>query len=156
MLQKFWQRVTGSAGAPAVPPAGPPRPAPVAPLDLTDADFADRILLQADSSLLVVVDFWAEWCAPCDLMSLHVARLAQMYGDRLLVAALDVDENPATAEQYQVMGLPTLLFFQGGVEVGRQVGLIAYEALTQKVDALLTTHTNNVTNDLIRSELSCE
>jgi thioredoxin 1 len=59
------------------------------------------------------------------------------YGERLLVAALDVDENPATPEHYHILGMPTLIFFRGGVEVDRQVGLLSYEELQAKVEALL-------------------
>jgi thioredoxin 1 len=63
--------------------------------------------------------------------------LATEYGDQLLVAALDAEENPLTCEQYAIMGLPTLLFFQDGVEIERQVGLLPYEELRQRVAARL-------------------
>lgn len=122
---------------PASGAARPERPqaAPLpAPLDVTDADFAERVLAHGG---LVVVDFWAEWCSPCTVMSAHVMLLAQAFGARLLVAALDVDENPETAERYQIMGLPTLLFLRDGVEVDRQVGLAPFEELRQKVETLL-------------------
>ena len=70
-------------------------------------------------------------------MSAYVAFLAGDYAGRLTVAALDVDENPATAERYGVMGLPTLLFLSNGVEVDRVVGLVPYEDLKRQVERLL-------------------
>jgi thioredoxin 1 len=70
-------------------------------------------------------------------MSAYVGFLARDYADRMLVAALDVDENPEIVGKYDVMGLPTLLFFRAGVEVDRQVGVLSYPELRQRVDLLL-------------------
>jgi thioredoxin 1 len=70
-------------------------------------------------------------------MSAYVAFLAGDYAGRLTVAALDVDETPAIAERYGVMGLPTLLFLANGVEVDRIVGLVPYEDLKRQVERLL-------------------
>ena len=102
--------------------------------DVTDLDF-DQVALQSDC--LTVVDFWAEWCQPCTIISAYTEWLARDYGAQLLVVALDVDENPVIPERYSIMGLPTLLFFRNGTEVERQVGLLSYEELRAKVDALL-------------------
>jgi thioredoxin 1 len=102
--------------------------------DVVDADF-DEVVLQ--SRQLAVVDFWAEWCQPCTIISAYTQWLGRDYGERLLVAALDVDENSEIPERYTIMGLPTLLFFRDGVEVDRQVGLLSYEELQAKVEALL-------------------
>ena len=102
--------------------------------DVTDHDF-DQVALQNDR--LTVVDFWAEWCQPCTIISAYTEWLARDYGAQLLVVALDVDENPVIPERYSIMGLPTLLFFRNGIEVERQVGLLSYEELRAKVDALL-------------------
>lgn len=102
--------------------------------DVVDDDF-DEVVLQSDR--LVVVDFWAEWCQPCTILSAYTEWLVRDYGEELLVVALDVDENPQIPERYQILGLPTLLFVRGGVEADRQVGLLTYEELQAKVDALL-------------------
>lgn len=103
-------------------------------LDVSDAEFDAKVL---QSDCLAVVDFWAEWCQPCTIISAYTAWLVRDYGTQLLVAALDVDENPEIPERYHIMGLPTLLFFRNGIEVDRQVGLLSYEELQAKVDALL-------------------
>ena len=131
----FGRKKTGSPApkgtSAALAPDAPARPLPV---DVTDATFDEVVFASAQ---LAVVDFWAEWCAPCTTMSAYVAFLAGDYAGRLTVAALDVDENPATAERYGVMGLPTLLFLSNGVEVDRVVGLVPYEDLKRQVERLL-------------------
>jgi thioredoxin len=131
MLRRF----QGLLGRPAQPPQPPPDPAQHAyPADVTDADFAARAL---SSGPLTLVDFWADWCQPCQVVSAHVEMLARSYGERLRVLALDVDENPRTAERYKVMGLPTLIFFRDGAEVERVVGAGPYESLRRLTDRLL-------------------
>lgn len=135
MFAKFLKTVGLKSAPPTLPAeARPPSTPRFAPVDVTDANFAE-LVLQSDK--LAVVDFWAEWCAPCEVVSAYISFLAAEYKDRILVAALDTEENPATPEQYNIMGLPTLLFFRNGQEVERQVGVLSYEELRQKVERLL-------------------
>ncbi|MFN8495191.1 MAG: thioredoxin [Caldilineaceae bacterium] len=135
MFGKLLKTIGLKSEPPTLPPDARPAPAPrFAPVDVTDANFAE-VVLQSDK--LAVVDFWAEWCAPCQVVSAYVGFLAAEYKERILVAALDTEENPATPEQYNIMGLPTLLFFHNGQEVERQVGVLSYEELRQKVEDLL-------------------
>lgn len=103
-------------------------------IEVTDADFSSVVL---SSSKLAVVDFWAEWCQPCQIMSAYVGFLAQEYGERILIAAMDVDENPQTPERYTIMGLPTLLLVHNGVEVDRIVGVEEYQTIKARVESLL-------------------
>ncbi|GIK72415.1 MAG: thioredoxin [Chloroflexota bacterium] len=130
MFDKLKQRF-GKANRP-VEAAEPPKPPPI--IDVTDADF-EAVVLR--SPLLTVVDFWAEWCQPCQVMSAYVGFLAREYEGRVLVAALDADEHPETPARYNVMGLPTLLLLRDGVEIDRIVGVVGYDEIKTRVERLL-------------------
>ena len=116
-------------GEESKPPAGDGRPLPV-----TDADF-ERVVLGA--SVPVLVDFWAPWCGPCWTVAPILEGLAGEVSDQALIAKLDVDANPATAQRYGVMSIPTLIYFRNGQEVERVVGAQPAHVLRQKLEALL-------------------
>jgi thioredoxin 1 len=86
---------------------------------VTDETFAGTVLA---GDRPVVVDFWAEWCPPCKTISKSLAELAEEFGERMVVATLNSDENPEATRTYGVMSLPTLLVFCRGEVVGSIVG----------------------------------
>ncbi|MDT7898767.1 MAG: hypothetical protein OXFUSZZB_000745 [Candidatus Fervidibacter sp.] len=90
-----------------------------------------------ESDIPVMVDFWAEWCVPCRMIAPIVERLAQRYAGRLKVVKLDVDANQDLAIEYQVMSIPTLLFFKNGQPVDRIIGAVGEQAIIQKIEELL-------------------
>ncbi len=104
------------------------------PVQVTSEDFAVRVL---QSALPVVVDFWAEWCGPCRRLAPVIDRLAQDYNGQLQFAKVNVDADPELAATYQVQGIPTLLLFFGGREIGRFVGYLSPEQLTRELNAAL-------------------
>lgn len=111
-----------------------PRAATARPRHVTDDDF-DAVVLGGEK--LAVVDFWAEWCIPCQIMSPHIGFLAEEYGERIVVAKLDVEENPITPVRYNILGLPTVIFFRNGEEVDRHTGMLNVEDLSERVEKLL-------------------
>ena len=95
----------------------------------TDANFGDEV-----KSGVVLVDFWATWCAPCRRIAPIVDQLAEEYNGKLTVAKVDIDENPATPSKFMVRGIPTLLLFKNGELVETVVGLESKERLAQIID----------------------
>ncbi|MBI5865740.1 MAG: thioredoxin [Planctomycetes bacterium] len=85
-----------------------------------DGNFESDVL---QSSSPVLVDFWAEWCGPCQLLGPVVDELADEYAGKLLVGKVDIDKAVRTASKFGVLSIPTLVLFKGGQEVGRVVGL---------------------------------
>jgi thioredoxin 1 len=101
-------------------------------LTFTDATF-DADVLKSD--VPVLVDFWAEWCGPCRMMTPTVDAIANDYVGRLKVGKLNVDDNGGTAMRYNVRGIPTLLLFKGGQIVAQKVGAIGKPDLQALIDA---------------------
>ena len=99
----------------------PPIPVSRRPVVVTDRTFANEVLA---SPLPVMLDCWAAWCGPCGAMAPVMDDLAATYTGRLKVAKLNVDQNPATASRYNVMSLPTLLFFRDGRVVETAAGAL--------------------------------
>ena len=87
--------------------------------EVTDQDFEGEVL---QSDLPVVVDFWAEWCAPCRAIAPIIGELAGEYADRVKIVKMNVDESPQTPGRYGVRAIPTILAFQGGQVVGQLQG----------------------------------
>ena len=100
------------------------------PYIVTDATFQAEVL---ESSIPVLVDFWAEWCGPCKAIAPTVHEIAKEYDGRLKVAQLDVDANVNTTMQFQVMGIPTLILFKDGQALERITGLISKDRLIGKL-----------------------
>jgi thioredoxin 1 len=103
------------------------------PRALTAQEF-DR--LTVESQVPVVVDFWAEWCGPCHMLAPSVDQLAREYEDRAVVGKLNADDYPEILERYGIMGIPTLLYFQGGRVVDKIVGVNPYGTLKNKLERL--------------------
>jgi thioredoxin 1 len=102
-------------------------------LPLNDADFTKEV---SESTLPVLIDFWATWCGPCQTMGPVVDSIAEEYDGKVKVMKVNVDSNPLTPSKFGVRGIPTLILFKGGEVVDRIVGAVprnTVENLIKKV-----------------------
>ena len=93
---------------------------PVEPVHVTDSDFNETVCKHS----VALIDCWAPWCGPCLALAPTIEKLAEEYAGRVLIGKLNVDENPKTAERFQIFSIPTLLVMKNGKEVDRIVGLV--------------------------------
>ncbi len=99
---------------------------------LTDANFEEKVIR---SDKLAVIDFSAEWCGPCRMVSPIIHELADEYNDRIITGEVSIDENPQITMKYKVRNIPTVLFFKNGEVVDKQVGAVpksTYKNLVEK------------------------
>lgn len=101
---------------------------------VTTTDFDTEVL---QSSVPVLVDFWAVWCGPCRAIAPHVDAISQEYVGRAKVVKVNVDEEPELALRYGIQSIPTLLFFKDGKVQDMIVGVVPKQTIVQKLEALL-------------------
>lgn len=102
---------------------------------VSDSSFEQDVL---GAGKPVLVDFWAEWCAPCRMLAPTVQAVAEHYGESATVVKLNVDDNPSTAQRYGIKGIPTLILFREGKEVERVVGATSKESITKMIEKYIT------------------
>jgi thioredoxin len=103
-------------------------------VELTVSNFEAEAL---KSQIPVLVDFWAEWCGPCKMLTPAIEVVAEEYKGRIKVGKLNVDNAPQIASRYGVTSIPTLLFIKNGNVVEQHVGMLAKKVLTAKIDQSL-------------------
>jgi len=99
---------------------------------VSDDSFEEEVL-KTDSPVLV--DFWAEWCGPCKMIAPILNEIADEYGDKVKIAKLNIDENPATPPKYGIRGIPTLMLFKDGNVEATKVGAVSKSQLTAFLDS---------------------
>lgn len=104
----------------------------MAEVTFTDANFEEKVL---KSNKLVVVDFFATWCGPCQMMAPNIEEIAGEMSD-IAIGKMNIDENEITPQKYQVMSIPTVVFFKGGEVMDKVVGYQSKEALEEKIAEL--------------------
>ena len=101
---------------------------------VTDATFKGEVL---ESSVPVLVDYWAEWCGPCKMIAPILDEVAREYTGKLKIAKLNIDDNQKTPGEYGIRGIPTLMLFKGGNVEATKVGALSKSQLTAVIDSNL-------------------
>lgn len=99
-------------------------------VEVNDTEFDEKVL---KSSIPVLVDFWAPWCGPCKSIAPVLDEIAREYNGKIMIAKVNVDNNPRSPAQYNVRAIPNLVLFKGGVEVDRIVGSVPKNKLIEIV-----------------------
>lgn len=103
-------------------------------MELNEAAFENEV---KNEKGFVLVDFWASWCAPCNMVAPVLERIAESLSDKLKVCKLNVEENPNIASEFGVMSIPTLIMFKEGKEQGRITGFLGEAEMTKKIKEYL-------------------
>ena len=101
-------------------------------IHLTDETFETEVI---NSDGPVLVDYWADWCGPCKMIAPILDEIADEYAERVKIAKLNIDENPATPPKYGIRGIPTLMLFKGGHVEATKVGAVSKSQLTAFLDS---------------------
>ena len=101
-------------------------------IHLTDDTFEDEVV---NAEGPVLVDYWADWCGPCKMIAPILDEIAGEYGEKVKIAKLNIDENPATPPKYGIRGIPTLMLFKGGNVEATKVGAVSKSQLTAFIDS---------------------
>ena len=103
-------------------------------ITFTDGNFEEEVL---NSSIPVLVDFWAEWCAPCKMIAPTVDEIANEFDGKLKVGKVDVDSNPKVSSKYQIRSIPSIVFFKNGKVTDQIVGAVPKVKIMSKIETIL-------------------
>ena len=103
-------------------------------IEVNDSNFEEVVL---KSEKLVIIDFWAEWCGPCRMITPIIEEISKEYAGRILAAKVDVDSNPGISSKLGIRNIPTVMFYKNGEMVDKQVGAVPKSNFISKLEPLL-------------------
>ncbi len=107
-------------------------------VEVNDSNFKEEVL---NSELFVLVDFWAPWCGPCNLIAPIIEEIARHYEGKIKVCKLNVDKSPTATSEYEIMSIPTLAIFKNGEVVDKIIGAVSKSVLENKINSYISTRT---------------
>ena len=102
-------------------------------MDVTDADFDEKVI-QASKEKLILTDFWAKWCVPCNMLTPMLEKVAESYGDKVELVKINVDECPETSSKFAINAIPAVKLFKDGKEVGESIGVVPEDNIRRLID----------------------
>lgn len=102
-------------------------------IEVNDSDFKEKVI-EASKKVPIVVDFWAPWCGPCNILIPIIGKVAKEYKDKLVLAKLNVEKNHATATEYQIMSIPSIKMFKNGKVVDGFIGALPEHKIREWLD----------------------
>jgi thioredoxin 1 len=103
-------------------------------IEINDKNYEELV---EKSGKVVLIDFWAEWCGPCRMLTPIVEELHHEYGEKAIIGKVNVDDNPEITSKHGIRNIPTVLFFKNGEVADKVVGAVPKAKLAEKLDALL-------------------
>lgn len=102
-------------------------------MNVTDSNFQEKVI-EASKKKLVIVDFWADWCVPCNMLAPVLEKVAESFGDKVILAKVNVDDNPDTSNKYNISAIPAVKFFKDGKLVDEFVGVQGEDKIRQVIN----------------------
>ncbi|MBW2996564.1 thioredoxin [Candidatus Woesearchaeota archaeon] len=105
-------------------------------MEVTDTDFKDKVI-EKSKEVVVVVDFWADWCVPCNMLGPVLEKVVKSYGDKAVLAKVNVDDNPKTSDEFSVNAIPAIKVFKDGKVVSEFEGVVPEDVIKKYIDEAL-------------------
>lgn len=102
--------------------------------DITDSDFENEV---TNSKETVLVDFWAEWCGPCKMLTPIIEQIAEEMSDKIKIVKMDIDANPEVASSLGIRSIPTMMIFKEGKEIGSKIGALPKNSIKEWIESSL-------------------